>query len=440
MNFSELASKISEWYENKDPDTQKKISTLLLVGSLCIVVMIFVFLANDKKEEKRPQQSNKKEIKTLSPRLGMLEKSLYYETSQKVKDMEQKLNQIQLSMKAVQAQMRSESKTQYQSTQKELEKLKKELEAQKKKGQVNPALEKHVKKLESQMSHKGVSPKYPPPVSPQKHTIKDKQVHKVIGELGHADQVSSLETTPEKKPEEPKEKKETIYLPPSLLSADLLSGFDAPTMSAGKSEPIKAVLRIRDLAILPNDIKSDLKGCFVIAEGYGNLADERAHLRLLRLSCVARNGRSVIDEKITGFVEDEDGRIGLRGIVITKAAALLARTVFARFLEGFGEAYEASSYDVTNTAAGQLYTLDPTQAVEAGIGKGISKGAERYSKFMLDMAEQCMPVIEIGSGKRVTMIIDQGKDIELKTKCLGSKDGCQDYNDGGSSIYVLSNL
>ncbi len=99
----------------------------------------------------------------------------------------------------------------------------------------------------------------------------------------------------------------------------LLSGLDAPTVESAKGNPVPVLLRIKDLAILPNKVKADLKGCFVIAEGQGNLADERAHLRLVNLSCLSRKGQAVIDQKIKGFVVDsEEDR--LRGTVVSKMA------------------------------------------------------------------------------------------------------------------------
>jgi len=74
-----------------------------------------------------------------------------------------------------------------------------------------------------------------------------------------------------------KKKGRTVYLPPSFMEASLLTGFDAATSSGakgGNSEPL--LLRIQTPAVLPNDIKANLSGCFVIAEAVGRLDKERA--------------------------------------------------------------------------------------------------------------------------------------------------------------------
>ncbi len=61
----------------------------------------------------------------------------------------------------------------------------------------------------------------------------------------------------------------TVYLPPSFIEAKLLTGFDASTSGKGKNNPEPLLLRIQTPAVLPNDIKANLSGCFVIAEAVG---------------------------------------------------------------------------------------------------------------------------------------------------------------------------
>ena len=116
-----------------------------------------------------------------------------------------------------------------------------------------------------------------------------------------------------------------IYLPPSFMEGTLLSGMYAPANSGGKGEPLPGLIRIKNLAILPNSVKADLKGCFVIVEAQGSLFDERAHVRLDTLSCLAKNGESVIDQRVKGYVVDEDGFVGLRGTVVSKMGAAVAQ-------------------------------------------------------------------------------------------------------------------
>lgn len=199
----------------------------------------------------------------------------------------------------------------------------------------------------------------------------------------------------------------------------MLSGVAAPTTLAAKSNSLPVLLRIKDLAVLPNKVKADLKGCFAIAEATGNLADERVHIRVLTISCVAKNGDAVIDQKVKGFVVDEDGKVGLAGKVVAKMGIHIARSALAGFLAGFGEAVEQTTANTTYSpvygATTQMWTETDTKNVtKAGVGKGISQAAKELQKFYLQLAEQTLPVIEVGATKSVTLVISEGADLEIK--------------------------
>ena len=202
----------------------------------------------------------------------------------------------------------------------------------------------------------------------------------------------------------------------------MLSGLDAPTTTAGKSDPVPVLLRIKELAVLPNKVRGDLKGCFVLAEGKGNLATERVEVRLVTLSCVSKKGQSVIDQTVKGYIVDEDGKAGLRGIVSAKMGSMLARSALAGFLGGMGEAVQTSSMDFQTTALGtqtQLWSDTDTQnIVKGGIGGGISKSADQLEKFYLQLAEQTLPIIQVGATKIVTVVISEGINLEVKDAAI----------------------
>lgn len=205
-----------------------------------------------------------------------------------------------------------------------------------------------------------------------------------------------------------------IYLPPSFMAATLLSGLDAPTSESAKGSPVPALLRIKDLAVLPNSVKADLKGCFVIAEGLGNLADERAHMRLVSLSCLTREGQSVIDQKIKGFLVDQDGKIGLKGRVVSRMGSAIARSMIAGFFGGLGE-YVAAQNTITSTSPlGTTQTINTGDALQYGAGSGLAAAFKDTQKFYLDLAKQALPVIEVGATKDVTLVIEEGIMLELR--------------------------
>jgi len=224
-----------------------------------------------------------------------------------------------------------------------------------------------------------------------------------------------------------KESSDRIYLPPSFMAATLLSGLDAPTSEGAKGNPAPVFIRIKELAVLPNRVKANLKGCFVIAEGHGNLATERAELRLVSLSCLDRRDHAVIDQKIKGFVVDSDGKIGLKGTVVSKMGAAVARSLVAGFFGGIGDAFRQSAATQSVSALGVTQIVDPNRVVRAGIGGGVATAATELQKFYLELAKQTMPVIEVGATKNITVIVSEG--IELAIKELKQGKNGRKYED-----------
>jgi conjugal transfer pilus assembly protein TraB len=211
-----------------------------------------------------------------------------------------------------------------------------------------------------------------------------------------------------------KEPGDRIYLPPSFMAATLLSGLDAPTSEGAKGNPAPVFIRIKELAVLPNRVKANLKGCFVIAEGHGNLATERAELRLVSLSCLDRKDHAVIDQKIKGFVVDADGKIGLKGTVVSKMGAAVARSLIAGFFGGVGDAFRQSATTQSISALGTTQIVEPSQVVRSGIGQGVATAASELQKFYLELAKQTMPVIEVGATKNITVIVSEGVELAIK--------------------------
>ena len=139
----------------------------------------------------------------------------------------------------------------------------------------------------------------------------------------------------------------------SILEGVLLSGMDAPTSAAAKKNPYPALIRIKKEAILPNYYRQNVRECFVIVSGFGELSSERARLRTERVSCV-RNDGTVMESDISGYVTGEDGKVGVRGRLVTKQGAVIAKSLAAGALAGFGE-------NISPTAISQL-SLDSSTA------------------------------------------------------------------------------
>lgn len=264
---------------------------------------------------------------------------------------------------------------------------------------------------------------YPPPPVPsqtqrqQKSTADSLKKQETVM-LGDIEDVTNPQS--EKKSDKADGKKkagEKIYLPPSFMEATLLSGLAAQTTDAGKDNPTPVILRIAAPAVLPNDVKMQLKGCFMIGEGHGRLSTERVEIRIISMSCLARDGKAVIDQKVKGFVVDEDGAIGLAGHVVTKMGAMLSRSLLAGFFQGLGDGFKASAQTLTLTAAGPATSYNTNDIIKGAAGSGVAEAAHDLQKFYLDLAKSVLPVIEVGAAKKVTAVISEGVDLDVKAHC-----------------------
>lgn len=211
-----------------------------------------------------------------------------------------------------------------------------------------------------------------------------------------------------------KKKERSVYLPPSFMEAKLLTGFDASTSGKGTNNPEPLLLRIQTPAVLPNDVKANLAGCFVIAEGVGRLDKERADVRLVSLSCLSNEGRAIIDTQVKGFVTDSDSKVGLSGRVVSRMGAATARTIVSGFFGGMGDMLKSSATTQSTSALGSTTSIDTGQVAKYSIGGGLSKGAASLHDFYLDLAKQATPVIEVGAAKEITVIISEGKELEIR--------------------------
>lgn len=234
---------------------------------------------------------------------------------------------------------------------------------------------------------------------------------------------------PEVKEEKEKKTKRHIIPTGSIVKAVLLSGMDAPTMTQAKTEPLPVLMKVTELSILPNSYAYDIQDCFLMGEGYGDLTSERAYIRVNNISCVTNKGQK-IDMVMKGAATGEDGKLGLRGEVVTKQGALLARTLIAGFLQGVGESFANKNQIVTQNGFGGTTTTNGTmnagESLQAGAFEGLSKSAEKLADFYLKMADQVTPVIEISAGREVNIITTAT--LELKTLEEQDKDEKKSQN------------
>ena len=393
-----------EFWDNLDAQQKQKVTILVLILIFGIVAYFGYYASGRGKKDE--SVAAKKPTKHINLEESTLEKGLYLQTEMKLQNQKDEMNN---KFKAMENQLNA-FKTNA-SAQKAPQIVIKEVPAKDNKDLSETGL------LSQPLA---VKPPLPPPPRMNKANLFPtnappppvKQDDIVIGGI---EVVSTPHGISSAKADQ---KKNTIYLPPSFMKATLLSGVAAPTVTGGKVSPVPMLFKIDNLAILPNEVRADLKGCFVVAEGTGNLATERVQTRLLNLSCVTQGGAAIIDQTVKGFVVDADGQVDLKGNPVAKMGMHLARVGLAGLLGGLAEGIEQSayveSYSPATGVSSSTLSDDAGAIAKLSVGRGLANSAKELQKFYIELAQQTMPVLEVGPTKKVNIVISEGVTLEIQ--------------------------
>jgi conjugal transfer pilus assembly protein TraB len=204
----------------------------------------------------------------------------------------------------------------------------------------------------------------------------------------------------------------STFLPVSFTRGTLLGGLDAPTGGQSQANPHPVLIRLSDNAFLPNRFRAEYRECFVVAAGYGDISSERAYLRTESLSCVRTDG-ATLEVKIQGSIYGEDGKVGMRGRLVTKQGQMLANALLAGVVSGIGQGLATSSTEYSTSALGTVASASGSDAYRAGLGSGVGKALDRLAQYYIKLAENTFPVIEVDAGREVDVVITKGVRIDV---------------------------
>jgi len=212
-------------------------------------------------------------------------------------------------------------------------------------------------------------------------------------------------------PDSRRERTRENYLPSTaFMRAVLLSGLDAPTGGQAQNNPHPVLLRVLDHAQLPNRFRSDVKDCFILGSGYGDLSAERAYVRTESLSCI-REGGEALDTPLKGVIVGPDGKAGVRGRLVSKTGQVLANALVAGLISGLGTALTSGAIVQSVSPLGATQTVDPSKALQAGLGQGLARGLDRLVQYYISLADKIYPVVEIDPGQIVDVVVTRGVNV-----------------------------
>lgn len=195
---------------------------------------------------------------------------------------------------------------------------------------------------------------------------------------------------------------------------------DAPTGSSAQKNPFPVLVRLKADAILPNRYTADVKECFVVSSGFGDLSSERAYIRAESISCVRQDG---------GVIEVPWMRMRW---------AKTARLVFADASSANKALYCAMHCWPAFCADSRICLVErkprcwrwpdplawPQPRFNAplarirwgGALRGTGYAMERLANYYIDYAENLFPVIEIDVTRKINLVVQRGTKLRLLEK------------------------
>jgi len=199
----------------------------------------------------------------------------------------------------------------------------------------------------------------------------------------------------------------------AIFEGVLLTGMDAPTNAGARGDTTLSLLRLQKEAILPNYWKFDIRECFALIEGFGDLASERAMLRGKTLSCIDSKGR-VMETALPGYAVGEDGKVGIRGVLVSKQGQLIGRAMMAGFIDGIAKIFQPAPGSIRSLS--DINQANLGAIAEGSVIGGAGSAMEEVAKFYIEMAKQIFPVIEIDAGRKVQFILSAGTTLTFRAK------------------------
>jgi conjugal transfer pilus assembly protein TraB len=145
----------------------------------------------------------------------------------------------------------------------------------------------------------------------------------------------------------------------------------------------------------------------------GDLSEERAKIRAIALSCVKKEEQTAVDIQIKGILTGEDGKIGLRGPVVQREGAILAKALMAGFVRGISQIFMPyqQGFFIAPSPQQAFQFPDPEKVGMAGVAGGLGGAAQILARHYSQLAKEIYPIIEIDAGRQGTLVIMEGREI-----------------------------
>ncbi|MBI4566483.1 MAG: TraB/VirB10 family protein [Planctomycetes bacterium] len=206
----------------------------------------------------------------------------------------------------------------------------------------------------------------------------------------------------------PSGKTPKVHLPAgSFAEATLLTGVFAPT----NGEPLPVLLRLDAALVGPNRSRLPLPRALLVGKAVGDANSERATIQIETLSIATDSGRA-LDVRVNGWVADEDGIQGLRGVYVWRAEEAGALAAGAGGLSAAAEALAARQTTTLVTPLGGTASSVTGDPLRMAAFRGLGGAASKISEIVAERLKEIVPAIHVPNGKKVTVAFITGVTLE----------------------------
>ena len=200
----------------------------------------------------------------------------------------------------------------------------------------------------------------------------------------------------------------------SFARAVLMTGVVVGTGSNSVSNPEPIVMRLTDAGIFSKGGRTEqIKEAILIGDCSGDLSSERARCRLQTLSLENMRGE-IIERPIKGWIVGEDGRNGVKGIVVDKSSDMLRMAMLNGVLGGMAQFLQNQSTKgvfPVSPITGQQNALSGTATLKGGMANGAGDAFSKMADFVMERFNSMSPQIVIASGREVDVVFQHGVDL-----------------------------
>jgi len=215
------------------------------------------------------------------------------------------------------------------------------------------------------------------------------------------------------------------YVPANTyVKGVILSGADASTGIFSRNDPSPILVRLIEQASLPNGQRVDLIDCRLSLAALGKISSSRTIARTERLSCVDDNG-DILEVPVKAYLVGPDGKEGVRGNTVHRQMPVVRHAMLA----GLGDVAAQSYTTATLSPFGATNSVSGENALAYSGARGVSQSADTIAQYLMKLADQYEPIVELPSGSIVEVVFLEGFNLNDSTPPDEDKDNTASQTD-----------